>query len=241
MKNVSILLAFAGLLAAGGWAGAGEQYREHDPLEGVLDGEEPGEAGEEAIEDTSFVRVLLDSDVVYLRDGSKLDCTVIMSAAKAVIVLTDDGEQMIPSEDIERIVRAKDHVTPTILPVRQADGFKFIVMEPVDPASLPMQAEPVDEAPETSGEEPSATSSVEEPPTPIETPRVEVRPEVTQQVRPEDRPETLKKLTTEELQDEFEGEGDVGALIELLERAKDNPQLLEQLDEQMKQKHGSGN
>jgi len=226
MKNFAIVLIAAGVVIAGGWSVA-QQYREQDPLAGVLGGEEPGEA---AVEDTSFVRVLLDSDVVYLRDGSKLDCTVIMVAAKAAIVLTEDGEQIIPSENIERIVHAKDHATATILPVRSMDGYKFIVMEPVEPAAPPMEAERVDEtpeAPETSGGEPAAPS-VEEPRTPTTPPRVEVRPEA--------RPEAIRRLTTEELQKELEVEGNVGALIELLERAQVDPQILQKLDEQMKRK-----
>ena len=52
------------------------------------------------------------------------------------MVLTEKGEQMVPRENIEKIVLGKDKEKATTLPVRSRDGFLFIVMEPIEDQPL---------------------------------------------------------------------------------------------------------
>jgi len=57
---------------------------------------------------------------------------VIMVAERAAIVLTEEGEKLIPSDTIAKIERGYDKDLPVKLPVRSEDGFQFIVMEPIE-------------------------------------------------------------------------------------------------------------
>jgi len=50
-------------------------------------------------------KVRVRPDIVYLRDGTQLTGTVLIEGAKAVILLTKEGEQAVPTENIERVLR----------------------------------------------------------------------------------------------------------------------------------------
>jgi len=111
-----------------------------DDLPGMVPDALDGLAGEEGApqaQEQPTVLVFLDSDIIYLKDGSILTGTVILEAARSTIILTEDGEQMIPSEDIEKIERGRDKDKPVRLPVKKSDGFQFIVMEPIEESEQP--------------------------------------------------------------------------------------------------------
>ena len=78
------------------------------------------------------VRMFLDSDKLYLRDGTIIEGTIIIVAAKWAIILTEEGEKLIPREDIEKIERGMDKDEAVTLPIRESDGFQFMVMEPIE-------------------------------------------------------------------------------------------------------------
>ena len=87
-------------------------------------------------QDGPRVRVFLDSDVLHMKDGSELKCTVILESRRNVVILTDKGEEMIPRGAVDKIERARDQERFTTLPVRSQDGFQFIVMEPIEEAPI---------------------------------------------------------------------------------------------------------
>lgn len=78
------------------------------------------------------VRMFLDSDKLYLRDGTTIEGTIIIVAAKWAIILTEEGEKLIPREDIEKIEHGRDKFEAVTLPIRESDGFQFIIMEPIE-------------------------------------------------------------------------------------------------------------
>ena len=90
------------------------------------------EGGAPAEKDEGTVRVFLDSDVIYLRDGTQVHGTIIVVARKGALILTEEGEQLVPRENIEKMDRARDKERSVKLPIRSEDGLKFIVMEPIE-------------------------------------------------------------------------------------------------------------
>jgi hypothetical protein len=88
------------------------------------------------------VEVLLDEDKIIMKDGTEIEGTVLLKTEQSTIILTDEGEETVRTRDIEEIVRGRQKDTPVTLPVREADGYQFIVMEPIegDPAEKPKRA-----------------------------------------------------------------------------------------------------
>ncbi|NQT18898.1 MAG: hypothetical protein HQ592_04275, partial [Planctomycetes bacterium] len=101
-----------------------------DPNDFLPGDEGPGDEGGE--EKSLQVKMLLDSDKLYMRDGTTIEGTIIIVAAKWAIILTEDGERLIPREDIEKIERGKDKDATVTLPIQESDGFQFIVMKPIE-------------------------------------------------------------------------------------------------------------
>ena len=140
MNGSRLVLSAALLAAVCAWCSAGElpppppaQMPPAAPPPGNAPAPgDPGAAGEQPEKKELTARVFLDSDVLYLRDGTELKGTIILIAQKAAVVLTEKGEQMVPRENIEKIVLGKDKEKATTLPVRSRDGFLFIVMEPIE-------------------------------------------------------------------------------------------------------------
>jgi len=154
-----------------------------DEMPGLLPGGMPGIPGEEGAEappPPQSVRVFLDSDVVHMKDGSILKGTVILQAAKSTILLTDEGEELIPSEDIEKIERGHDQDKPVRLPIEKCDGFQFIVMEPMEETEQPA----VSRAPQ------------EEKPRQAKT---ETKTKTEQKPREQTKPEKVKELDNDEI------------------------------------------
>jgi hypothetical protein len=128
MKNLWMVAAFIVTFAVVLPCEAAEAPKEPTPDEAAA----AGKAGKKKEEST--VEVLLDSDTISLKDGSTVSGTVIMVAEKAAVILTEDGEKMIPRQNIEKIEHGKNKDQPTTLPVKKSDGFQFIVMEPIEEA-----------------------------------------------------------------------------------------------------------
>ncbi len=165
--------------------------------EALLEGQEEGRAEGEGEEKEKHVKVLLDSDVIILNDGTEVKGTVIFVAGKAAIILTKEGEQMIPREDIKEIVRGKDHDTPVKLPIRKKDGFQFIVMEPVEEEE---DAEGAEAAPERPAKRTPAKD----------------RPAPPSKRRPAKGRGELEKLLPEEIKELLNKDGELDALLKRL-------------------------
>ena len=144
MNGSRLVLSAALLAAVCAWCSAGElpppppaQMPPAAPPPGNAPAPgDPGAAGEQPEKKELTARVFLDSDVLYLRDGTELKGTIILIAQKAAVVLTEKGEEMVPRENIEKIVLGKDKEKATTLPVRSRDGFLFLVMEPIEDQPL---------------------------------------------------------------------------------------------------------
>ncbi|HPD15168.1 MAG TPA: hypothetical protein PLE19_09465 [Planctomycetota bacterium] len=80
---------------------------------------EEDEGGEGAL-------VLLDTDAVVLRDGTRISGTILAAGQAAVTILTHQGEKTIPRETIERIVKNADAGLPTKFAAEEADGHKYL-------------------------------------------------------------------------------------------------------------------
>ena len=73
------------------------------------------------------IKVLRDSDLVKMRDGTEVKGTVVFVGARSVIVVTDEGEQTLEREKIERIQRALDASKPSGYALHEQDGHLLIV------------------------------------------------------------------------------------------------------------------
>jgi|GEM_PF-6307250 len=165
-----------------------------DPAEGR------GEGAEE-----SYVMLLMDSDTILLKDGTEVNGTVILIAEKKVIILTEEGEELIDRENIEEIVQRKDYSRdePVTLPVREIDGFQFIVMEPIEGEPADAAGPVPEERPaEPRRERPRATPTEKRP-----------RPDVEM---PED---ILKKLKPEEIRELLTKDDDLDDLLRKVKKA----------------------
>ncbi|MFP4055347.1 MAG: hypothetical protein ACLF0G_00585 [Candidatus Brocadiia bacterium] len=102
----------------------------------ALAGQPKGEGGEAEGEDTGpSVSVIPDDDALVLRDGTRIEGTVLCAGQAAVTILTADGEKTIPREKIERIVKNIRDLSPQEWAVEEVDGHKYIVEKGVATAS----------------------------------------------------------------------------------------------------------
>jgi len=158
----------------------------------------------------SYVKLLLDSDSIFMKDGTEIKGTVIFIAAKRVIILTETGEELIDRGDIERIVQRKDYSEeePVTLPVREIDGFQFIVMEPVEEG----QAEAAQGAPQK-----GTPALPKQPERPAPRPKRKPQPNM-DKVKPED---VLKKLKPEEIKELLTKDGGLDELLKKMKKTMD--------------------
>jgi len=214
------LIAFA--CAASSWCYGGEAVMNPVPPAGpppgvtVLEGEvvwKEGKAGGDggggggASADQGTVKVYLDSDVIYLRDGNEVHGTIILVAQKGAVVLTEQGEELVPRENIEKMVRARDKERPVTLPIRLEDGFKFIVMEPIEESDAP-------------GDAPEAKAAPKKPAAPKAAAVNKDRP----------KGEALKEMPLGD--DELKKLKEAGGKIsELLKQAEHDPELKKKIEE----------
>lgn len=84
-----------------------------------------GPEGEEEGEEKGIF-VLLDSDAVVLRDGTRINGTILAAGQTAVTILTHEGEKTIPRENIERIIKNADAETPRKFVPEELDGHKYL-------------------------------------------------------------------------------------------------------------------
>lgn len=86
--------------------------------------------------------VLEDSDAVVLRDGTRINGTVLCAGAAAVTILVkEDGapvEKTIPREKIERVIKNTDAGFPRKYSTKALDGHKYLteVQDEGDPENL---------------------------------------------------------------------------------------------------------
>lgn len=83
--------------------------------------------GEEE-EQGGTVLVLTDSDAVILRDGTRINGTILCAGAVAVTILTPEGEKTIPREKVERLVKKADAKSPQEFTPEELDGHKYLMM-----------------------------------------------------------------------------------------------------------------
>ena len=102
-------------------------------------GAKPGKGapaeGEEDEEKAGTAMVLQDSDAVILRDGTRIDGTVLCAGQMAVTILTQDKdgkplEKTIPREKVERVIKSADAEFPTKFGTEKLDGHKYLVEAP---------------------------------------------------------------------------------------------------------------
>lgn len=80
------------------------------------------------------VKVAVSDDVVYMRDGTQVTGTVLVQGARAVIILTDKGEEVVSTEQVERIVRRPGGAGPKNFATTVKDGFHQVLPVQVQPA-----------------------------------------------------------------------------------------------------------
>jgi len=83
--------------------------------------------GEEEEEEGGTVLVLPDNDAVVLRDGTRIEGTILCAGAVAVTILTPEGEKTIPREKVERIVKNADAKSPEEHIPEELDGHKYLM------------------------------------------------------------------------------------------------------------------
>ena len=134
MKRFLTLAAVAlfGLAVSGLAALAGERGEGGGAARPGGGGGRGGGGGGEEKEDGT-VYVLEDSDRVILRDGTEIKGTILCAGQAAVTILTPDGEETIPRERIERIVKNLDGSFPKKFKAEETDGHLFLVEAPPDP------------------------------------------------------------------------------------------------------------
>ena len=203
----------------------------------------PGE-GDAPEQEESTVRVFLDSDTIYLRDGTELNGTVILMAQKAAVILTEKGEEMVPRDTIEKVVLAKDKDKTTTLPVRSKDGFKFIVMEPIEDQPI--------EGGDAGGADAGAPAAA--PPPPTAAPK-QAAPRKATPVAPRQRGGSRSPVAPSAPRGDGKSGGglkrispdddDVKRLLDkndriqdLIEKAKQDPEMLKRIQERIKKQVG---
>lgn len=85
-----------------------------------------GEGEEEGDEGGEGAMVLEDSDAVVLRDGTRINGTILCAGQTAVTLLTPEGEKTFPREQIERIVQNADAGLPKKFTAEELDGHKYL-------------------------------------------------------------------------------------------------------------------
>jgi len=85
-----------------------------------------GEEGEEE-EEPPGAFVLPDSDAVVLRDGTRVDGTIVCAGQAAVTILTPEGEKTFPREKIERTIKRTDARSPRKFMAEELDGHKYLI------------------------------------------------------------------------------------------------------------------
>ena len=246
MNGLRMLLIGVSLTALCAWCVAGE-LPPPPPMPGQAppvapppgDAAAPGGAeGEQPQKKELTARVFLDSDVLYLRDGTEVKGTIILIAQKAAVILTEKGEEMVPRENIEKVVRGTDKEKATTLPIRSQDGFLFIVMEPIEDQPAEGGAE---------GAAPAAAApAVRKAPAPASQPKAAIKPpklptrrhspvapppgskqmeDALQKVSPDDKEIQKLKQKSDKIED-------------LINKAKQDPELMKTMD-QIKKRLGT--
>lgn len=102
------------------------------------------------------VVIVPDQDVVYLRDGTTVEGTVVLAAQVAVIILTEQGEQTIPRRDVLRIQYRYNSDERKACKTKIEDGHIYLTNEeaelaaaepPAEPAAAPAPKQPKPAAP----------------------------------------------------------------------------------------------
>jgi hypothetical protein len=85
------------------------------------------------------LRVLESTDVVYLYDGTEVRGTVIAVGIKAIVIIVDEKERIIPREHVVKVVRGevkpevKGYMTEVVLGMKRITGVGESAGEPDDP------------------------------------------------------------------------------------------------------------
>ncbi len=118
-------------------------------------GPPPAEEQQGAGGESGGASVLEDSDAVILRDGTRINGTILCAGAAAVTILAKEGEgegeeaqaveTTIPREKIERIIKNADGSFPKKFATETRDGHKFLI-----------ESESVQDAPDAEDDWPAA-------------------------------------------------------------------------------------
>lgn len=120
--------------------------------EGELDEMEGEEA--EAPEGPG-AQVAFESHVLYLKDGSKLPCSVLMKGGRSVVVLTADGELEFHPDDIEMIQDSEEQPSPAYAAAEVFEGHKYLAAPEIEDEGE-MEEEVEEEYDDEAGEEAGA-------------------------------------------------------------------------------------
>lgn len=119
---------------------------EFDEMEGE-EGEAPEGPG---------AQVAFESHVLYLKDGSKLPCSVLMKGSRSVVVLTADGELEFHPDDIEMIQDSEEQPSPAYAAAEVFEGHKYLAAPEIEDEGE-MEEEVEEEYDDEAGEEAGAT------------------------------------------------------------------------------------
>jgi len=250
-----MIAAYGLMVVFGAWCAGAEfipPMPQDMPMPGGPGNEGPGEVpgGGEPEKKEATVRVFLDADTIYLRDGTKLEGTVILMAQKTAVILTEKGEEMVPRDTIEKMVLGKDKDKATTLPIRSQDGFKFIVMEPIE--DEPVEGGDAGAAAPGPGADPAKPAAPPAPPAAAPEP---VAPRKATPVAPrQQQPGGGRKSPVAPKMDKTDGGGirkvspdheDVkrlldkdGRIRDLIEKAKQDPEMLKRIQERLNKQIG---
>jgi hypothetical protein len=124
---------------------------------GPARGGAPAAEGEEEEEEEPTASVLRDNDAVILRDGSRIDGTVLCAGQVGVTILSAEGEKTIPRAQVERVVYKTDASHPETLPIEEEDGHKYVRDYSAAPAAK-TEEPPIEIVPPAAPAAPAATA-----------------------------------------------------------------------------------
>jgi hypothetical protein len=132
-------------------------------------GKGAAEKGGEMAEDLDDVnegpggaKIIHESHVLYLKDGSKMRGSILMHGAKSIIILTEDGELELHPDDLEQVASAEEQSPPIYASTQIFEGHEYLTAPEVEEEEF--EEEPEEEIVE---EEPEEEVEVKLPETPL--------------------------------------------------------------------------
>jgi len=82
----------------------------------------------------SGAKIIHASHVLYMKDGTKLACSILMTGEKSIVVLTEDGELELKPADIERTVEVEveEQTSPVYASTQLFEGNEYLTAPEVE-------------------------------------------------------------------------------------------------------------